>query len=73
MKKRNIYKFLYLVSVFLIIGFGIRLGVDYFKYDSYSNSVPFYVIVIERAAEFIVPSIIIFIVAKFVKKKDMTI
>lgn len=69
MKKENIYKFLYVVSIFLIIGFAIRLGVDYFKYDSYSNSVPFYVFIIERVVEFIIPSIIVFIVAKIAKKK----
>ena len=69
MKNENIYKFLYVVSIFLIIGFAIRLGVDYFKYDSYSNSAPFYVFIIERVVEFIIPSIIVFIVAKIAKKK----
>lgn len=53
MKKENIYKFLYVVSIFLVIGFAIRVGVDYFKYDSYNNFAPFYV----------------FIVAKITKKK----
>lgn len=69
MKKENIYKFLYVVSIFLMIGFVIRLGVDYFKYDTYSNSAPFYVFIIERVVEFIIPSIITFIVAKIAKKK----
>ncbi len=69
MKKENIYKYLYAVSIFLIIGFAIRLGVDYFKYDLYNNSAPFYVFIIERVVEFIIPSIIVFIVAKIAKKK----
>jgi len=69
MKKEHFYKFLYAVSIFLIIGFAIRLGVDYFKYDTYSNSAPFYVFIIERVAEFIIPSIIIFIIAKIAKNK----
>ena len=69
MKKENVYKFLYLVSILLIIGFGIRLGIDYFKYDEVSNSAPFYTFIIERTLEFILPSIIVFIVAKFAKKK----
>ncbi len=69
MKKENVYKFLYAISVFLIVGFAIRLGVDYFKYDTYSNSAPFYVFIIERVVEFIIPSIIVFIVAKIAKKK----
>ena len=69
MKKENFYNFLYAVSIFLIIGFAIRLGVDYFKYDTYSNSAPVYVFIIERVAEFIIPSIIIFIIAKIAKNK----
>ena len=69
MKKENIYKFLYVVSMFLVIGFTIRLGVDYFKYDNMSNSAPFYAFIIERVIEFLIPSIIVFIVAKVVKKK----
>jgi len=69
MKKENVYKFLYAISVFLIVGFAIRLGVDYFKYDTHSNSAPFYVFIIERVIEFIIPSIIVFIVAKIAKKK----
>ena len=69
MKKENIYKVLYVVSIFLVIGFVIRLGVDYFKYNNISNSAPFYAFIIERVIEFIIPSIIVFIVAKVVKKK----
>lgn len=69
MKKENIYKFLYTVSLFLIIGFVIRLGVDYFKYDNTNNSAPFYTLIIERLIEFIIPSIIVFIVGKVIKTK----
>lgn len=69
MKKENIYKFLYAVSIFLVVGFAIRLGVDYFKYDSTNNSSPFYAFIIERLIEFIIPSIIVFIVGKLIKKK----
>ncbi len=69
MKKENIYKFLYIVSIFLIIGFAIRLGVDYSKYNTHSNSAPFYAFIIERVVEFIIPSIIVFIIGKVMKKK----
>ena len=69
MKKENIYKFLYVVSIFLIVGFTIRLGVDYFKYDTYNNSAPFYYFILERLIEYVLPSVIIFIVAKITKKK----
>ena len=69
MKKQNIYRFLYLVCAFFILGFCIRLGVDYFKYDTVLNSSPFYTFVIVRTVEFIVPSIIIFIVARILKSE----
>ncbi len=69
MKKENIYKILYMVCIFLIIVFSIRLGVDYFKYDSANNSAPFYTFVIERTIEFIVPSMIVFIIGKVMKRK----
>jgi len=69
MKKQNIYKFLYAVCIFLIVGFTIRLGVDYFKYDNMNNSAPFYAFVIIRVIEFIIPSIIVFIVGTVMKKK----
>lgn len=69
MKKENVYKFLYAVCIFLIIGFAIRLGVDYFKYDKINNSTPFYTFIIERMIEFLLPSIIVFIGGKIMKKK----
>lgn len=69
MRKENIYKFLYAICIFSIIGFIIRLGADYFKYDNINNSAPFYVVLIERIVEFIIPSIILFIIGKIMKKK----
>lgn len=69
MKKENVYKFLYAVCIFLIIGFAIRLGVDYLNYDKINNSAPFYTFIIERTIEFLLPSIIVFIVGKVMKKK----
>lgn len=70
MKKQNIYKFFYLISILALIGFFIRLGADYFKYDT-TNSAPFYVFIIERIVEFIIPSIIFYIIGKFLKKKNL--
>ena len=49
--------------------FTVRLGIDYFNYDTYNNFVPFYVCVLERGVEFIILSIIVFLVEKVVKKK----
>ena len=69
MKKENIYKFLYAVCIFLIIGFVIRISVDFIKYDEMNNSAPFYAFIIIRAIQFIMPSIICFVVGKITKKK----
>lgn len=71
MKKENIYKFLYAVGILLIIGFIIRLGVDYFKYDPINNSSPFYINIIVRSVEFLLPSTILIIIAtKLLKNKN---
>lgn len=69
MKKENIYKFLYAVSAFLVLGFAIRFGVDICKCNTGANSAPLYLFAIQRVIEFILPSIIVFVVAIFVKKK----
>ena len=71
MKKNNIYKFLYAVSTLLVLGFAISLGVDAYKYNNniYIGSAPLYAYALIRAVEFIVPSIIVFIVALITKKK----
>ena len=58
---------LYILS--LIIGFIVILGIDYFKYDNYTNSAPFYTFILVRVLEFIVPSIIVFVSGTFCKKK----
>ena len=69
MKKENIYKFLYVVSALFVLGFVIRFGADAYKYNIYMGSAPLYVHALVRAAEFIVPGIIVFIVARILKNK----
>lgn len=69
MKKENIYKILYAISAILLIAFVIILGIDYFNYNEINNSAPFYAFILVRILEFVVPSIIIAIIAKVVKKK----
>ena len=69
MKKENIYKFLYAVCILLIIGFCIRIGIDYSKYNQITNSSPFYIFIIVRTIEFILPSIIVFIIGHYLKNK----
>lgn len=64
---KNICKFLYTICTILIIGFIIRITVDYFKYNNVNNSAPFYLYIIIRTIEFIIPSIILFITSKIIK------
>lgn len=68
MKKDNIYKFLYAICLLLIAGFFIRLGVDYFNYYPY-GSAPFYLYVLIRSIEYLIPCVICFIAARITKKK----
>lgn len=69
MKKANIHKFLYIVSVLLVLGFAIHTIVDACRYNSMMTSFPFYTFVIVHAIEYLIPSIIVCIVAVIVKKK----
>ena len=69
MNKEKIYKFLYGISIFLIIVFVIMLVIDYIYYDIRNNSAPFYAFILVRILEFLIPSILIFIIAKIVRKK----
>ena len=69
MKKEWYVKFFYIVSALLALGFCIRLGVDYAVYDAAVNSAPFYVFILERAVEFLLPCVVLLIVARVCKKK----
>lgn len=69
MKKSNTYKFLYVISALLTSGFAIHTIVDACRYDSMLTSFPFYVFVLGHAVVYLVPSLIVFIVALIVKKK----
>ena len=70
MNKENIYKVLYAISIVLLIGFVISLVADYMQYNTFVNSAPFYMFVLVRVVEFIVPGIGVFIVARVVKQKN---
>ena len=69
MKKENYYKLIWGISALLVVGFAIRLGADYYKYDPITTSAPFYTYIIVRAFEFILPSILTFIAAAICKRK----
>lgn len=69
MKNLKIYKFLFAVSALMTLGFVIHTIVDAFRYDSMLTSFPFYVFVLGHAVVYLVPSLVVFIVALIVKEK----
>ena len=71
MRKENIHKFLYIISVLLVVGFAIAFGVDAYKYNTggYFGSAPLYVYALVDAVEYLLPSLAFFIAAIICKKK----
>ncbi len=67
MKKQNYYKILYIAAILLFIGFAVRLGVDYSNYRM--TSAPFYLYIIIRSFEFLVPALIVFMIGVAVKRR----
>lgn len=66
MKKEKI---LYVISILLVVLFLIIVLIDYSKYDA-TYSAPFTTNILVRALEFLLPSMVIFLVAKFLSKKN---
>ncbi|MCQ2418507.1 MAG: hypothetical protein MJ085_01860 [Clostridia bacterium] len=69
MIKERIPLFLYILSAGFAVGFLIRLIADYLCDYEY-GSAPFYVYVLVRFVEFIIPAIVSFIAARIVYKKQ---
>lgn len=69
MNKEYWHVFLKAMSGLLIISFFIRLGGDYIQIYLGNESSPIYVCAIIRALEFIIPSIIIYLSAKYFEGK----
>ena len=69
MNKQNISKFLKVIAVILLISFIVIMIFDYKKYNSNETSFPIYTYIITRSLEFILPSIILFIVSIVLKRK----
>lgn len=69
MKKETICKFLNLISLILLVAFIVFLFIDYSFYINSGTSAPFSVFILVRSLEFILPSIVIFIISKIIKKK----
>jgi len=71
MRKENIHKFLYIISVLLVVGFAIAFGVDAYKYNTggYLGSAPLYAYALVDAVEYLLPSLAFFIAGLICKKK----
>ncbi len=70
MTGKKFYRFMLVISALLFIGFAIRLTVDYIKYDEVLTSFPFYAFVIERAVEFLLPSLVALTVGIIVRHRS---
>ncbi len=71
MRKENIHKFLYIISVLLVVGFAIAFGADAYKYNTggYLGSAPLYVYALVDAVEYLLPSLAFFVAGLICKKK----
>jgi len=69
MRKNNVHKFLFGVSVLLVLGFAIHTIVDACRYDGMLTSFPFYAFIIVHAVEYLVPALIVFVAGLVCKKK----
>ena len=69
MDRKNIYKLFYGAVLLLVIGFCVRVGADFYEYNEMTYSAPFYVFLIVRGLEFLLPGLLLFLAARVVKKK----
>lgn len=69
MRRGNAYRILYALAVALLVGFCACLCADWLHYDGANDSAPFYVFVLVRAAEWILPSLASFAAGRIVQKK----
>jgi len=71
MRKENIHKFLYIISVLLVVGFTVAFGVDAYKYNTggYLGSAPLHVYALVDAVEYLLPSLAFFVAGLICKKK----
>lgn len=65
----NRYKCLYLVSILMICAFIVLVIIDYSNYNPMITSAPFYVDVLIRAVELILPAIVFACVGYIYKKR----
>lgn len=68
--KEKLSKLFLGLSLVLIIIFIIWLVIDYINYDTSSNSAPFYAYILIRSLEFILPSLILFVISIVLRKRE---
>lgn len=68
MKNVNNYKVLYVLSGLSLLTFIIKIIIDWCNYDSLVESAPFYVYILLRSLEFLLPCLLFFIAGKLMKK-----
>ena len=69
MKKKRGYQIFIAVTVLLMAGFGIGVGIDWSQYNPLADSAPFSVFVLVRALEFVLPGLVSLCVALVLRKK----
>lgn len=69
MDNKKLCKRLNLVSIILIIIFLIVLIFDYLEYKKSYTSFPFYATIIMRSIQFLIPSLVCFLISNIKKKK----
>ncbi len=67
--KNNVCKILHCISALFVLLFVVFLGVDFYYYNPITTSAPYYAYIIVRALEFLLPSLIIFIISEILKRK----
>ena len=70
MKKENIYKILFTISILLLIAFVVNTIIDYINYTTTLNSAPFSVFILVNAIVFILPSAILAVIGFIIKRKS---
>ena len=68
----KIDNFLFIAGILLIFGFAIRIGVDYYQIQKGMHSAPLYLFVLERSLDYLLPSMMCFVVAVFMKRRNHT-
>ena len=68
--KKIISILLFFMSLILILGFVVTLNVDWLNYYSRYEANPFYVYILQRGLEFLLPAVVLIVVGILLLRKD---